>query len=90
MNPSPLLVTAPQAAALLGISERRFHTLRQRPDFAAAVGEIRLGARSVRFRVADIDRWAQSVAGSARPPEPAHLAAGRERRRAKLADTAAA
>ena len=32
-----LLVSAPQAARLLGISERRFHELRREPGFPAAV-----------------------------------------------------
>lgn len=80
---NPLLVTALQAAQLLGLSERGFHKLRTRDDFRQTVPEVRLGARSVRWRTADLDAFARSIATTEREPEPAQLAASRARRKGR-------
>lgn len=78
-----ILATVGEGAALLNISERRFHVLRKRPDFAELCPEVRLSARAVRFRVADLENFAAHLA--ARPaeplPEPPQLAQGRRRAR---------
>lgn len=75
---TPLLVDANGAADLLGVGRRTFFELRARPDFVPA---IVLSQRAVRYRVADLQAWLMRQAGTAHRPEPAHLAAGKARRR---------
>lgn len=76
-----LLVDAIQAAAMFDIGERTFHNLRLREDFAAMCPEIRLSARAVKWRVADLDAWARSIASQERAPQPEQLVRARARRK---------
>ncbi len=81
MNDSPqLLVDAEGAARALGIKERTLHKLREREDFRRICPEVRLGPRATRWRIADLDAFARSIASSERVPEPPQLAASRQRR----------
>ena len=66
----PVLLSAPQAAQLLGISERRFHELRRDPKFPAAV---LLGPRCVRWHRAELIEFAQRLPRVSLLGEPAHL-----------------
>jgi predicted DNA-binding transcriptional regulator AlpA len=66
----PVLLSAPQAAQLLGISERRFHELRREPGFPAAV---LLGARCVRWHRDELAAYAKSLPRVTLMPEPQHL-----------------
>lgn len=81
-----LLLNAVEAALFLGISERKFHAMRGSEGFPAPVY---LGARSVRFRAADLERYVSNLPESNRA-EPAHLAnpTARSKRAAKLATPA--
>jgi predicted DNA-binding transcriptional regulator AlpA len=65
-----VLLTAPEAARLLGISERRFHELRREPSFPAAV---LLGARCVRWHRDELAAYAKSLPRVTLLPEPQHL-----------------
>jgi hypothetical protein len=76
-----LLADAIQAAHALDIRERTFHRLRKRKDFASMCPEIRLSARAVKWRVADLDAWARSIASNERVPEPEQLVRARARRK---------
>ncbi len=66
----PVLLAAPQAAQLLGISERRFHELRREVGCPAAVV---LGARCVRWHRDELAAYAKALPRVALLPEPAHL-----------------
>ena len=66
----PVLLSASQAAQLLGISERKYHELRHEPDFPAAV---LLGARFVRWHRDELTTYARSLRRVALLPEPMHL-----------------
>ncbi|MCU0896723.1 MAG: hypothetical protein MUC55_04400 [Burkholderiales bacterium] len=68
----PVLLSAPQAAALLGISERRFHELRRDPGFPQAV---LIGARCVRWHRDELAEYVKSLPRVTVLPEPQHLAA---------------
>lgn len=75
-----LLVNASQASAMLDVGERTFHNLRLRADFTTMCPAIRLSARSLKWRVADLDAWARSIASNERVPEPEQLVRARARR----------
>lgn len=64
------LVGAKTGASLLDISERKFHELRKREDFPRPVV---LGARVVRWRVAELMAWAASLPAESSRPEPEQL-----------------
>jgi predicted DNA-binding transcriptional regulator AlpA len=70
----PVLVSATQAAHLLGISERRFHELRREPGFPSAV---LLGVRCVRWHRDELAEYARSLPRVCVLPEPQHLKADR-------------
>lgn len=76
MQPLPL-VNAKAGAKLLGIGLRAFHLARKRPDFPA---EIRISAKTVRWRPEALLAWAASLESRCSPPEPPQLAEGRSRR----------
>jgi len=65
-----LLLAAPQAAQLLGISERRYHELRRAPGFPAAVV---LGTRCVRWHRDELAAYAKALPRVSVLPEPPHL-----------------
>lgn len=70
LNVRALLLDAAEAAQYLGVSERKFHDMRGTEGFPAAVS---LGARSVRWRTADLEAYVQSLPNGPRA-EPKHLA----------------
>jgi len=70
----PLLLSASEAARLLGVSERKFHQLRHDPNFVPARV---LGARCVRWYRPSLVAYAESLPNATVLPEPAHLAARR-------------
>jgi predicted DNA-binding transcriptional regulator AlpA len=69
-----VLLSAPEAARLLGISERRFHELRREPGFPQAV---LLGARCVRWHRQELAEYARSLPRISLLPEPLHLKSDR-------------
>jgi predicted DNA-binding transcriptional regulator AlpA len=72
----PLLLSATEAATLLGMSERQFHKLRPRLP-----APIVLGPRQVRWRRADLSAWVLALAAAEAPrPEPSQLRAGKARK----------
>jgi len=84
----PLLMSAAQAAELIGVSKRTFHYLRKRADFPI---KIMLGPRAVRWRRLEIEQW---VAGLPPVPdalpEPNQLAVARNRLHLRRAGASAA
>jgi predicted DNA-binding transcriptional regulator AlpA len=83
-----LLLTAAQAADLLGMSERQFHKLR--PGLPAPVV---LGPRHVRWRRSDLSAWVLGLTPTeGLRPEPTQLRAGKLRKSrspgGELADSA--
>ena len=64
---TPLLISAPDAARLLGVSERSFHNLRHRPDFPRP---ITIGTRCVRWRVADLEAFIEALPPANAVTEP--------------------
>jgi predicted DNA-binding transcriptional regulator AlpA len=70
----PVLLSAPQAAQLLGISERRFHELRREAGFPQAVV---LGLRCVRWHRTELVEYARSLPRVSLLPEPLHLKSDR-------------
>jgi prophage regulatory protein len=54
---SAQLLTAEQVAARLSISRRALYALLARGDF---IKPVRLGARTVRYRLDDLDAWVDS------------------------------
>jgi predicted DNA-binding transcriptional regulator AlpA len=78
---APLLLSAPESAAKLGMSVRRFHQLR--PSLPQPVV---LGPRHVRWRLADLVAWVEGLsANSEVRSEPPQLQAGRAARKASAA-----
>ncbi len=75
-----ILVNAIDAASLLDVRERTFHNLRKRADFVAKCPEVRLSARAVKWRVADLEAFARSIATTERAPEPPQFARARAKR----------
>jgi predicted DNA-binding transcriptional regulator AlpA len=65
-----VLLSAPQAARLLAVSERRFHELRRDPGFPSAV---LLGVRCVRWHRDELAAYAKALPRVALLPEPKHL-----------------
>lgn len=65
----PFLVSPTEAAALLGISERSFHSLRHAPWMPKPV---QLGSRIVRYRVTELEAALQNAPRFAQQ-EPLHL-----------------
>lgn len=81
----PIMVDAPDAAAHMGVSERKWHELRNHPLYPPDT-EVHLSARCVRFRLERLREFAALLAEStARLPEPSRLKAARERRAAQKA-----
>jgi predicted DNA-binding transcriptional regulator AlpA len=66
----PVLLSAPQAAQLLAISERRFHELRREAGFPQAV---LIGQRCVRWHRGELVEYAQNLPRVSLLPEPPHL-----------------
>lgn len=80
----PLLLSARQAATLIGFGERMFHEFRKRDGFPSPVV---LGPRAVRWRREEIQRWVETLPSDPAPRlEPSQLfLARRFRRSAHLA-----
>jgi predicted DNA-binding transcriptional regulator AlpA len=77
-----LLLSAPEAASMLGMSVRRFHQLRQ-----SLPQPVVLGARHVRWRRAELVAWVECLpANEQARPEPAQLQAGRAARKDRIGD----
>lgn len=77
-----LLLSAPEAAEMLGMCVRRFHQLR--PTLPQPVV---LGARHVRWRRADLVAWVEGLTAPTNGlPEPAQLRASRAARKRREAD----
>ena len=74
----PLLLDARQGARLIGVSERQFHLLRQRPDFPRPVAGF--GSRFVRFKRFEIEGWVSALPAADCLQEPERLAAARTAR----------
>ena len=55
MDIKPLLLTRPQVAKILGLSERTIATLTKQGELQV----VRLGCRSVRYSIADVERFAR-------------------------------
>jgi predicted DNA-binding transcriptional regulator AlpA len=66
----PVLLSAPQAAQLLAVSERKFHELRREPAFPKA---RQLGTRSLRWFRAELIHYAENLPRASLLPEPPHL-----------------
>jgi hypothetical protein len=69
----PALLDAEAAACLLGVSLRKFHTMRC--DLPAPV---RLGVRVVRWKTADLFLYIENLCADATTTEPPQLRAGKE------------
>lgn len=69
-----MLLSAPQAAQLLAVSERKFHELRREADFPKA---RQLGARSLRWLRSELVQYVESLPRASLLPEPPHLKADR-------------
>lgn len=65
-----LLVSAVEAASLLGLSERAFHKKRHESGFPAAVA---LSARCKRFRVSDLEDYVAHLKEAKPEGEPHQL-----------------
>lgn len=72
----PALLTVDQAAQLLGVSRRKFHSLR-----TGLPAPVVLGARVVRWRTADLRGYVEQLAATGPRSEPSHLAAARARKK---------
>lgn len=70
-----LLVDAAQAATLIGVSERTFHTFRRKPGFPAPVDG--LGPRLIRWRRADLEAWVAGLPAAQAAGEPPQLRRGK-------------
>lgn len=66
----PVLLSAPQAAQLLAVSERKFHELRREPAFPKA---RQLGARSLRWVRSELIRYAEALPQTSHLPGLPHL-----------------
>jgi predicted DNA-binding transcriptional regulator AlpA len=75
----PLLISASQAARIIGISERTLHNFRKRDDFPKP---IVLGPRTVRWRHQEIEVWIASLPAETQPrSEPERLCSSRSVRK---------
>ena len=84
----PLLMSAAQAAELIGVSKRTFHYLRKRADFPI---KIMLGLRAVRWRRLEIEQWVAALPPVPETlPEPKQLAMARNRLHLRRAGDSAA
>lgn len=54
-----LLLSAVEAANIIGVSERKYHALRKNPDFPKPTV---LGPRCLRWHVEDIQNWVRNLA----------------------------
>jgi predicted DNA-binding transcriptional regulator AlpA len=77
----PEVVSAVEAAALIGCSERSFHEIRNRDGFPAPVRLF--GPLRPRWRVADLRTWVEALPSLERQPTPAYLVEGKRRKRAE-------
>jgi predicted DNA-binding transcriptional regulator AlpA len=75
----PILLKAHEAAQMLGISERAFHTLRHQDGFPQPVT---LGERAVRWRTSEIATWTAGLPTERNRAEPPQLAGTKKRRNA--------
>jgi predicted DNA-binding transcriptional regulator AlpA len=71
---APALLTTPQAAAYLGMSEAKFHELRDEPWMCAPIA---LGPRLLRWARADLDAAIVAMPRRSSAGEPAQLARAR-------------
>lgn len=74
-----ILLTLAEAATLCGLGEKKFRAAMR----AAGIEPVQLGERTVRWRTADVQRWADGLATAAGRGEPPQLAAGKARARAR-------
>lgn len=74
--PERLLLSASEAADLLGMSLRKFH--QTRPLMPAAVV---IGVRHVRFRRSDLTAWVANLTAADSRCEPPQLALGKAKKR---------
>jgi predicted DNA-binding transcriptional regulator AlpA len=65
-----VLLSAPDAARLLGVSERKFHELRRENGFPMA---RQLGARSLRWLRTELLAYAENLPRTSVLAEPMHL-----------------
>jgi len=79
----PAVLTYPQAAQYLGISEGRLRNLKW---MKIGPRSVTYGKRDIRFRISDLDEWLDLKAGVTPPPEPARKRAKRPRRGIILLD----
>jgi hypothetical protein len=73
---SPILLTDEQAAALLGVSVRKFHELRP----VLAVAAVQLGPRCVRYVRTELEAAVLTLPRQEKPEEPTQL----QKARAKI------
>lgn len=66
----PILLNDDQAAAVLGVSTRMFHALREQPWMPRA---IRLGPRALRWARSELEAAVQTMPRQDAGLEPAHL-----------------
>jgi hypothetical protein len=90
MASAKLLVDALGAADLLSVGERNFYLLLRRYPDLAKRARVVLGKRAVRYRVAVLAEFIESLGPSEALPEPERLIRGREARRERLTRTAKA
>ncbi|MBC7480712.1 MAG: hypothetical protein H7337_02070 [Rhizobacter sp.] len=76
-HPDRLLLSATEAADLLGMSLRKFHLTRP-----ALPAPVVIGPRHVRWRRADLTAWVVGLAAAGDRAEPAQLTAGKLKKRA--------
>jgi predicted DNA-binding transcriptional regulator AlpA len=77
----PLLLSARQAASLIGFGERMFHQLRKREGFP---NPIVLGPRAVRWRREEIEKWIGNLPAETGPRnEPRQLCTARKTLKAR-------
>lgn len=81
----PLLLNEGQAAALLGVSRRKFHDVRQQPSFVEVCAAVELGPRALRWHRAELLAAAMNAPRRVKQAEPPALAAARERKTKALA-----
>lgn len=74
--PEKLLLTAAEAAALLGMSLRQFHN--KRPTLPEPVA---LGPRHIRWKRSDLVQWVADLTSAGPRQEPAQLKAGKAARK---------
>jgi len=74
----PAVLTYPQTAQYLGISEGRLRNLKW---MKIGPRSVTYGKRDIRFRISDLDEWLDLKAGVTPPPEPARKRPKRPRYR---------